>query len=81
MDRQNVQGQGRTSALGAFGLGRGAWLALIDEWIFSERERDILKRRMLDGLTYEAVADEFGMSPRQIKTICRKRLDELIRHI
>ena len=39
---------------------------LIDEWIYSERDRKILKRRLLDGLTYESLAEEFDLSPRYI---------------
>lgn len=45
---------------------------LIDEWIIgrnAERNRKILKRRLLDGITYEKLAEEFDMSVRQIKTI------------
>ena len=42
---------------------------LIDEWIFSERDRNILKRRLLDGITYENLADEFDLSVRQVKNI------------
>ena len=45
---------------------------LIDEWIFSERDRKILKRRLLDGICYEPLAEEFGLSVRQIKTIVYK---------
>ena len=42
---------------------------LIDEWIFSERDRKILKRRLIDGLTYERIAEEFDLSPRYVSTI------------
>ena len=45
---------------------------LIDEWIYNERDRKILKRRLLDGITYERLADEFDMSERQIKNIVYK---------
>ena len=45
---------------------------LIDEWIFSERDRSILKRRLLDGIHYEPLAQEFDMSVRQIKNIVYK---------
>lgn len=45
---------------------------LIDEWIFSERDRRLLKRRLLDGITYEKLADEFDLSVRQIKNIIYK---------
>lgn len=45
---------------------------LIDEWIFSERDRRVLKRRLLDGICYEPLAEEFDMSVRQIKNIVYK---------
>ena len=45
---------------------------LIDEWIYSERDRKILKRRLLDGICYEPLAEEFDMSVRQIKSIVYK---------
>ena len=49
-----------------------AWL--IDEYIHSERDRMILRRRYLDGITQEAIANEFQMSKRQIQYIdCRFR--------
>lgn len=44
----------------------------IDEWILNEKYRAILKRRLLDGLTYERLAEEFEMSVRQIKNIVYK---------
>lgn len=57
---------------------------LIDEWIVgknAERDREILKRRLVDGLTYERLAEEFDMSVRQISNIVYKRQDQLFRHI
>lgn len=42
---------------------------LIDEWIFSERNRKILKRRYLDGICFEPLAEEFDLSVRQVKKI------------
>lgn len=50
---------------------------LIDEWIFNERDRNILKRRLLDGITFEKLAEEFDMSVRQIKSIVYKSGDRL----
>lgn len=43
---------------------------LIDEWIFSERNRRILKRRLIDGICYEPLAEEFDLSVRRVKAIC-----------
>ena len=41
----------------------------IEEWILNEKYRGILKRRLLDGITFEKISEEFEMSPRQIKRI------------
>lgn len=54
---------------------------LIDEWIFNERDRAILKRRLLDGICYEPLAEEFDMSVRQIKNIVYKSETKIFRHI
>lgn len=65
-------------------IGRTEVEALIDEWIIGrngERNRAILKRRLIDGITYEALAEEFDMSVRQIKTIVYKCEDTLFKHI
>ena len=42
---------------------------LIDEYIHSERDRKILKRRLIDGICYEPLAEEFDLSPKQIQNI------------
>ena len=42
---------------------------VIDEYIHSERNRAILKRRLIDGICFEPLADEFQMSVRQVKNI------------
>ena len=55
--------------------------ALIDEYIHNERNRAILKRRLLDGICYEPLAEEFDMSVRQVKTIVYRETGILFRHI
>lgn len=54
---------------------------LIDEWIHNERDRRILKRRLLDGITYERLAEEFDLSSTQIKNIVYKSEIRLFKHI
>jgi hypothetical protein len=54
---------------------------LIDEWIFSERDRAIAKRRLLDGIYYEPLAEEFDLSVRQVKKIVYKAQDTIYRHV
>ena len=44
----------------------------IAEFIHSERDRSILRRRLIDGITFEKLAEEQEMSVRQIKNIVRK---------
>lgn len=54
---------------------------LIDEWIHSERDRKILKRRLIDGVIFEDLAYEFNLSARHTKTIVYKAMDKLFKHI
>ena len=54
---------------------------LIDEYIFKERDRKILKRRLLDGICYEPLAEEFDLSVRQVKNIVYKNEQIVFRHI
>ena len=53
----------------------------IDEWIHSERDRKILKRRLIDGICYEPLADEMGLSVVQIKRIVSRAEMQLFKHI
>lgn len=62
-------------------LSRTEWIRLIDEWIFSQRDRAILKRRLLDGIIYEDLAEEFNLSVRQVKTIVYKGTDRITKHL
>lgn len=55
--------------------------ALIDEYIHSERDRAILKRRLVDGVCFEPLAEEFDLSVRHVKKIVYKEQDRLFRHI
>lgn len=54
---------------------------LIDEWIHSERDRKILKRRLIDGICYEPLAAEFDISVRHIKNIVYRAEVRLFKHL
>lgn len=54
---------------------------LIDEYIHNERDRAILKRRLIDGLTYERLAEEFELSVRRVKTIVYKGQERVFAHL
>lgn len=79
---RNEQGAGQRAA-SAFtaDLPRSAWERLIDEWIFNARNREILKRRLLDGVTFDRLADEFDMSVRQIKSIVKQGTETITKHL
>ena len=54
---------------------------IIAEWIHDERDREILARRLIDGVTFERLAEEFDMSVRQIKRIVYKGQEKVFRHL
>lgn len=58
--------------MGFENLSRSDIECLINEWILSERDRKIMKRRLTDGISIESLAEEFEMSPRQIQRIVTK---------
>ena len=60
-----------------FDLPRSEIEHLIDEWIFNERDRKVLKRRLLDGIIYESLAEEFNLSVRHVKAIVKKGEERL----
>ena len=53
----------------------------IDTWVRGERNRAILKRRLIDEICYEPLAEEFELSVPQIKNIVYKSQDRLFKHI
>ena len=62
-------------------LSRSEYEHLIDEWILSERDRRLMKRRLLDAITYEKLAEEFDMSVRGVKYAVSRCRKILIKHI
>lgn len=54
---------------------------LIDRWIFKGRDRAIMKRKLVDGLTFEQVAEEFGMSTRGVKYIVYRGESIIFKHV
>ena len=57
---------------------------LIDEYVVgnhAERDRQILKRRLIDGITYERLAEEFDLSTVHVKSIVKKRQEYLFKRL
>ncbi len=55
--------------------------SLIDDYIHSERDRAILKRRLIDGILYDKLADEFELSERHVKRIVYTSQEILFKHL
>jgi len=53
----------------------------IDEYVRGERARAILKRRLIDEICYEPLAEEFDISVAQLKRILYKAQNQLFKHI
>lgn len=54
---------------------------LIAEHIHSERDRALLCRRLIDGVTFERLSEEFQLSPRQTRTIVHRCEEVLFRKL
>ena len=54
---------------------------LIDQWILNERDRNILKRRMCDGIPFEPLSEEFNLSVQRVKMIVYEGKDKIYRHL
>lgn len=65
----------------ALGISRSNAINLIDEWVLNERDREIMKRRHIDGIKYERLAEEFDLSVRQVKKIVCKNDMNIMKHL
>lgn len=52
--------------------------ARIDERIHSEKHRALMKRRLIDGVTQEKLAEEFDLSVRQVQRIIYKLQEKIL---
>ena len=60
---------------------RSEWEALILEWVHNERDRMLLKRHLLDGITLELLAEEFDLSTVQCQYRVALAKNQLFKHI
>lgn len=54
---------------------------VIDEYIHSERDRAIIKRRLIDGIPIEKLAEEFDRSPRAMQRKVAKLQSAVFLHM
>lgn len=62
-------------------LDRYQWEELIDRWIFDEEHRAMLKRNLLDGRTYEQIAEQFDCSRDKIARLIPRLQNRIFKKI
>lgn len=51
---------------------------IIDERIHSERDRALMHRRLIDGITQERLAEEFDLSVRQVQRLIYRLSEKIL---
>jgi len=54
---------------------------VIEEWIHNDRDRTILSLRLIEGRTFEQIAEQVDMSDRQVRRIVYKLQERLFKHL
>jgi DNA-directed RNA polymerase specialized sigma subunit len=62
-------------------LDRFEWENLIDRWIFDEKDRIILKRKFLDNIALEKIAEEIELSVIQTNRRFKRAKVQLFKRI
>lgn len=63
-----------------YDLSKDEILYLIDQFVFSRRDRDMLTDRLIDGMTYDELSRKYYISVRQIKNIVHRNKDIIFSH-
>lgn len=54
---------------------------LIEQWIHNKRDWEVCRRRLIDGVRFEPLAEEFELSVRGTKYIVYRCLDKIMSKI
>ena len=66
------------------GYSRTQILEAIEEWVVGRnalRNREILKKKLIDGISYMALAEEYDLSLKRVKTIVRENTKLIAEHL
>ena len=54
---------------------------LIEEYVHNSQDREMLYSRLVDGLTFEQIGFNFGMTTKTVRKRLRKQEDIIFRHL
>lgn len=63
------------------GISKDELFFVIDQYIHSERDRALMKRRLHDRVSIEALSEEFAMSPRRCFELVKANRTLIIGHL
>ena len=55
--------------------------AAINRWVKGSRNREIMKDRLIDCITYERIAEKHDLSTRYVKSLIYRLEDVVFRHL
>lgn len=55
--------------------------SFIEEWVRKERDREMLKDRLINGMMYEPLAEKYNLSVRATQNIIYKASEQLFKHV
>lgn len=62
------------------GMSKSEIECLIDSWTLNQRNREIVRRRFIDGINIEPLAEEFDLSVSQTKRIITQGKEVILSH-
>ena len=45
---------------------------IIDDYVHNARDREIIRDKLVDGITYDALAERYGLTYERVKVIVRE---------
>ena len=54
------------------------FISIVNEYVHSQRDRDILIDRYVNGLLFKELEDKYGITERHIKRICYREFEKLL---
>ena len=63
------------------GKSREEWLSLMYQWVHNEVDRKMLERRLLDGIHFEHLAEEFELSVNHCQARVKQAKEQLFKNI